>query len=151
MAYTKISPSKAKGRKAARAWDGVVRAKKQAVAKKLAAARARAKGEPDTATVGMWIALADPGKTGTRKLKFGQVVVANTVPDPATVWSNVDAGQQALKRATEVLIKPGITLALGANIPRFKADTAQPGMLVRELNGTVQRGRIVDGSFVPAD
>lgn len=155
MAHTKISSSKAKGRKLVRVADGANLTKKHTSAAKraakLMAARLKLKGHRDTTTPGMWIAIAEPEKAGTRKLKFGRVVVANTAPDSATVWHNVDAGRQALKRATEVLSKPGVTLRLGADVPRFKADTTEPGMLVRELNGTVQRGRIVNGSFVPAD
>lgn len=154
MAYTKVSSFKAKGRKVVRAKDAASPTKKHTSAAKraarLMAARLKLKGHNATKP-DIWIALADPETDGTRRLKFGRVVVANTVPDSATVWSNVDAGRQALKRATEVLSKPGVTLRLAAGVPRFRADPTQPGMLVRELNGTVQRGRIVNGSFAPVD
>jgi hypothetical protein len=106
----------------------------------------RNSGEPS-----VWIRIGDVSERATRKLKFGAVVVANTAPDATTIAVNVNAGREALKRATDVLTKPGVTLRLGAHVPRFRADVREPGMLIRELDGNEQRGRIINGAFVPAD
>lgn len=116
---------------------------------KLIGKRLKPKSHREAANPNIWIEMADPEKVGT--LKFGRVIVANIVPDSDTLRTNIEAGRQALKRATEVLNKPGIKLHLAADVPKFRFDTSQPGMLVRELNGAVQRGRIVNGTFVPAD
>jgi hypothetical protein len=118
--------------------------------KKLSAIRAaRIKAARDAPEPDLRIRLADSGKPVTSK--FGAVMVSNAAPDARTVRGNVKAGREALKRATEALVRPGVTLKLGADVPRFRADADRPGMLIRELNGKVQRGRIVKGAFVAAD
>jgi hypothetical protein len=99
----------------------------------------------------VFINVPSPGNLQTRHLKFGAVTVSNTAPDKATVAANVTAGRDALRRAGEALVKPGVKLQLRPEVPRFRADASERGMLIRELNGTEQRGRIVNGTFVPAD
>jgi hypothetical protein len=121
------------------------------VAARVARVKAAREAAKSNAKASVWILAGGASKEATRKRKFGAVVVANTAPDAQTVAGNVDAGREALKRATDVLTKPGVTLRLGAHVPRFRADVSEPGMLIRELNGNEQRGRIVNGIFVPAD
>jgi hypothetical protein len=144
------------GQKKRRRWSTVLTDSTSGKKMTLAAARAarikaarEASKNPGKPSV--WIRTGDASERATRKLKFGAVIVSSTAPDPTTVAVNVNAGREALKRATDVLTKPGVTLRLGAHVPRFRADDREPGMLIRELNGSQQRGRIINGAFVPAD
>ncbi len=51
----------------------------------------------------------------------------------------------------DALSKPGLTLRLARDVPRFRVDASTPGIVIRELGGVTERGRIVDGLFVAAD
>lgn len=86
-----------------------------------------------------------------RTLRFGMVTVSNTVPDAATLKVNVGAGRDALTRAKAALIRPGVKLHHGADVPTFRVEPGNPKILIREVNGRVDRGTIVNGTFIPAD
>ncbi len=91
---------------------------------------------------------ADVGKP--RTARFGAVTVVSNRPDADTVDRNITAGRDALNRAVEALVKPGVDLKLRKGVPQFRADTENPKMLIRDLDGAIEKGRIIDGKFVPA-
>jgi len=63
-------------------------------------------------------------------------------------WSrNVDLGQAALKKMKLRLVKPGVKLRNSRSAPLFHADPADPGRLIRELNGKKERGVFERGVF----
>lgn len=152
MAETKPSIWRAHHRKAMLASKKafVSGSKTDLAAARAARIKAARKAAESSTKPSVWIHPINAPKSG-RKLRFGAVVVSNIAPDAETVAGNVNAGREALKRATDILTKPGVTLRLGAHVPRFRVDVAEPGMLIRELHGVEQRGRIVNGAFVPAD
>jgi len=86
----------------------------------------------------------------TVKVKFGSVTVKVTAPSAAVVKRNVIAGQMALARAKARILKPGVRIASKRGVPLFHADPDQPGRLIRELDGEVQSGHFVDGTFKTA-
>lgn len=92
----------------------------------------------------------EPTKT-LRHITFGAVTVSNTVADEQTLVSNVKAGRDALVRAKDAFTKPGITLAQVMTVPRFRVDAHNPKIIIRELDGHLDRGSIVNGAFVPVD
>ena len=77
--------------------------------------------------------------------------MANTTPDHQTLVINVKAGRDALGRAKEVFTTAGVKLQLREGIPTFRADSTNPQVLIREIAGRVERGRIVNGAFIPVD
>lgn len=86
-----------------------------------------------------------------RSLKFGYVTVSNTVPDAVTLGLNVKAGRDALGRAKTAFTTPGVKLQLKPGVPRFRVDPKNTKLLIREVDGRVDRGSIVGGAFVPAE
>lgn len=155
MALTRQSSSRVKRRSLARASrasrvahsrDGLTA---DALARKRAARLDKLLAERGLERTRLSLDLTRPGQGKRREIKFGHVTVTNTPPDIDTVTANINAGQLALKRATAVLTNPGVKLDLGAEVPRFSVDAARPGLLVRELDGITETGRIVDGAFVP--
>lgn len=86
-----------------------------------------------------------------RVLRFGAVTVSNTAPDVDTLVCNVKAGRDALGRVRDALVKPGVTLGHKSEVPKFRVDAKDPTTLIREVNGRIDRGHIVGGTFVPAE
>lgn len=84
-------------------------------------------------------------------MRFGSVVASNTAPDAAAVATNIRAGRDALHRAKGAFLTRGIHIPRGNGVPLFHVDATNPAVLIRELDGRSERGRIVDGAFVAAD
>lgn len=82
-------------------------------------------------------------------LKFGSVEL-QTIRDPKAFAANVKAGQEALRRARDALATPGVKLRMPRSIPRYSADPSNPTLLIRELRGKRQSGRLVNGKFIVA-
>lgn len=80
-------------------------------------------------------------------VKFGSVTVKVRAPHEVEVKRNVKAGQFALARAREALVKRGIKMKVAKGVPIFHADPKLPGQLVRRLDGKSQSGVFVDGKF----
>jgi hypothetical protein len=87
-------------------------------------------------------------KTKHARIKFGAVTVDSRTPRKSEIRRNVVVGQLALKRAKSRIIKPGVTIHAGANIPLYHADPEKPGKLIRILNGKQDRGVFVNGRFI---
>ena len=84
---------------------------------------------------------------GATTVKFGSVTVKAHPQRKAEVERNVKAGQFALARARETLIKSGIKMKVAKGVPIFHADAKLPGQLVRRLNGKSESGVFVKGKF----
>lgn len=65
------------------------------------------------------------------------------------VQRNIKAGQEALCRARDVLITPGVKIVRKKGVPLFFGCEDNPGLMVRELNGKRTLGKIVGGRFRP--
>jgi hypothetical protein len=95
-----------------------------------------------------------PGN-GTQKMrttKFGNVTVTAPAPSEEQIARSVAASTRALEglvRAFEKL--PGIDLPRQKDVPLFWADDDDPTIIIRELNGKIDRGRLVDGKYKPFD
>jgi hypothetical protein len=83
-------------------------------------------------------------------VRYGTVTMKIKRPSATTVAFNVKAGQIALERARTKILKPGVTITVHKGVPLYSADPDHPGMLIRKLDGKVQRGRFVDGKFKAA-
>lgn len=84
----------------------------------------------------------------TVEVAFGDVrVLTPRKTNAAQVKRNIRAGQLALARAKDLIVKPGVTLELLKGVPRYHADPDQPELLVREIDGKRERGKFVDGKF----
>jgi hypothetical protein len=89
------------------------------------------------------------GRVGT--LKFGSVEAKAPAPHPDIKSANIALGQQALKRAKSAFLKTGVSLRHGKSVPTFFADSHEPSVLIRRVDGREERGRFVGGTFVPAE
>jgi len=88
---------------------------------------------------------------GTRKVKFGNVVITSAKPDRQAVAANVERSSEALERVAKKLIRPGFFARARRDVPRFSIDSADPKLIIRELNGRTERGKLVDGQFEVVD
>jgi hypothetical protein len=84
-------------------------------------------------------------------VSFGSVTIQGDPPAPEVFERNVAAGQAALKRVLAALSKPGITLDRVKGVPYYHYDSDDPAVLIRELDGRVQRGTFADGEFKPTE
>jgi hypothetical protein len=80
-------------------------------------------------------------------IRFGAVTISAKKLDAKDVKTNVMAGQAALERVAKKLSRPGVTLRVKKDVPLFFADENQPDILVRRLNGRVERGTFKNGQF----
>ena len=80
-------------------------------------------------------------------IHFGVVTISAKKLDPENVKTNVMAGQAAMERVAKKLSRPGVTLRVKKDVPLFFADENQPDILVRRLNGKVERGAFKNCQF----
>jgi len=94
-------------------------------------------------------AIIRPGnrKARSRKTRFGSVTVTAPAPSKAMVQHNVKVSTQALERVTGRLAKAGVRLPIKKNVPLHSLDSDNPDVMIRKLNGKVERGNLVDGVF----
>ena len=92
------------------------------------------------------IQLGNP-KVRRRKTRFGSVTVTAPAPSEAVVQHNVKASTQALERVTGRLAKAGVRLYAKKDVPLYSLDSDNPDVMIRKLNGKVERGSFVDGTF----
>lgn len=60
----------------------------------------------------------------------------------------VEEGQRAMSAFVEaILAPPGVTLPRKAGVPIFYVDVENPTLIIRELDGARQRGKIESGRF----
>ena len=85
------------------------------------------------------------------EVRFGFVTISNVQPDASTVKKNVQAGREALGRARAAFTTRGIKLPVKGGVPRFRVDPHDSKILIREIDGLVERGHIVNGTFVAVD
>ena len=90
------------------------------------------------------------GRRG-RKVKFGNVTVTAPAPPLAMVLENIKQSTQALSRAVERLARPGVRLRPRKGTPLYSLDSDDPGVVIRQLDGKTERGRIRGGEFCVID
>jgi hypothetical protein len=97
-------------------------------------------------------AMIQPGKRKVRRhtTRFGSVTVTAPAPSKATVQRNVKASTQALERVTGRLAKAGVRLYPKKDVPLYSLDSDNPDVMIRKLNGKVERGSFFDGAFKAA-
>lgn len=83
------------------------------------------------------------------KVTFGSVEVRSGHIPAEIIKGNILAGQQALARSADRITKPGIKLRRQKGVPLFHVDPNDPSILIRELNGIIERGKLVNGQFEP--
>ena len=98
-------------------------------------------------------AVVQPGsrRIKARRIRFGSITVTSPPPSKAMVRSNVKASTQALERVTVRLAKAGVRLYSKKDVPLYSLDSDDPDVMIRKLNGKIDRGRFVDGAFMVAD
>jgi hypothetical protein len=80
-------------------------------------------------------------------LKFGSVELRADRPRPDEQARNVIRSQQALRGLADGLLSPGVTIRSVRNVPLFHADPTRSGIIVREMNGVMERGVFAQGEF----
>lgn len=88
-----------------------------------------------------------PGDPASLKIRFGSVLVEASAPSKSAAKRNIEAGSAAMGRVGRALSRPGVKVALGKDVPLYKADPGRAGYLIRTLKGTQQSGKIVGGKF----
>ena len=64
------------------------------------------------------------------------------------VEKNIVAGQEALSRAADTIVRPGVKLDIPDGVPVFHADPDRPDLIIRVLNGKREHGLFENGEFV---
>lgn len=85
---------------------------------------------------------------GGTKVQFGGVTVVAPQPNSQVIKKQIAAGRKAASGLTRAIVQPGIKLKVRASTPMFRADSRDPSLVVRILNGETTRGRFVRGQFV---
>jgi hypothetical protein len=92
-----------------------------------------------------------PGQTRQTKVKFGNVSVVGPAPSKRSIALQVSRSSEALTKIAKILAKPGLSLRSRKDVPLYSVDDTDSSVLVRELNGRVERGRMIDGVFTVQD
>lgn len=92
--------------------------------------------------------IIQPGaKVKTCTTRFGSVTVTAPPPSKAMVQHNVKVSTEALERVTKRLAKAGVRLYAKKGVPLYSLDSDNPDVMIRKLNGKVERGSFVNGEF----
>jgi hypothetical protein len=98
-------------------------------------------------STGQRVTVRKEGGSNGSKVKFGSVTVRGTKPAAAAVKANVERSTKALERISKTLTKPGVMLRAKKDVPQFSVAEGESGVFIRRLNGSTDRGRLVNGSF----
>ena len=83
------------------------------------------------------------------EISFGEVTLRAPRASDERRALGVSEGRRAMKAFAEaILALPGIELQRKPGVPLFYLDKQYPALLIRELDGIKQRGRLEDGHFV---
>lgn len=85
------------------------------------------------------------------RIKFGGITVLVPKPSSSQVKLNVAASSLALERTAKRLMRPGVRLHAKKGVPQYSADPERPGVYIRVLNGTKDRGVLENGEFKVID
>lgn len=84
------------------------------------------------------------------KVTVGSVTVSVSKPTQEMVKRNLAASGVALSRAMKEIIKPGVKLNPAKGVPLYQADPENPDLIIRKLDGKLEKGRFVAGKFKAA-
>lgn len=102
----------------------------------------------DAATMGSFVRLrSQTADLPSRKVRFGAVEVEASAPAKVSVRRNVAEGHSAMLRIKSVLLKPGVKVSLGSEVPLYHADPDRIDRIIRTLGGKQARGKFVNGKF----
>ena len=85
------------------------------------------------------------------KTRFGDVTISGPRPSAAVVKFNVKRSTEALERVTRTLTKPGVALPAKKDVPLFSVAEGETDIFIRTLNGSTERGRLINGVFKVID
>jgi hypothetical protein len=88
---------------------------------------------------------------GTVSVTFGSVTIKADAPDRLAIAKNVRQGNTALSRVAAKIGAPGVAIEEKPGVPLFRADPENPKVLIRSLDGEVERGTMRAGKFVAAE
>ena len=60
---------------------------------------------------------------------------------------SVEASQAALRRMAQRIVRPGVSIRRRKGVPYYHADDDDPAVIIRTLDGVVERGFFADGEF----
>jgi hypothetical protein len=83
---------------------------------------------------------------------FGNVTITAPAPSEEQIARGVRDSTGALERLVNAIEKlPGIELPRQKDVPLFWADDDDPDIIIRELNGKIERGQLENGKFKAFD
>lgn len=85
------------------------------------------------------------------RTKLGDVTVSGTRPNPELVKAHVARSTAALSMISMSLSRPGVYLPAKKGVPRYSADENNPEIILRQLDGKMSVGRLIDGKFVETE
>ena len=80
-------------------------------------------------------------------ITFGAVTVETMRPPERILRANIQAGQEALRRAKKAIISPGIVLQREKGVPLYYGCDTDPGLIIQELDGKKSLGTFSGGRF----
>lgn len=95
---------------------------------------------------GQHVVVRSKGARGS-KVKFGSVTISGSKPSAGLVKINIDLSSAALERVVKRLDKPGVDIRAKKDVPQFSVAEGERSIFIRRLNGNINRGRLVNGSF----
>jgi hypothetical protein len=81
------------------------------------------------------------------KITVGSVTVSVSKPTIEMVRKNLAASEAALSRVRSEIVKPGVKLNPAKGVPLYQVDPENPDLLIRKLDGSFAKGRLVAGKF----
>jgi hypothetical protein len=99
------------------------------------------------------VAVAERGSRDgdLEQITFGDVVITARRPSEAEIQRNAALSSAALARALPKLLRPGVRIYPKKGVPLYSADPEHPSVIIRKLNGKVQRGIVENGQFKATD
>jgi hypothetical protein len=87
-------------------------------------------------------------KKAMSTIEFGGVTIVAPTPTPTEVKRRVAESHLMIDRLIKAIAKPGIKLSHKKSTPVFVADSTNPKLVIRKLDGQETRGEFQNGVFV---
>jgi hypothetical protein len=81
------------------------------------------------------------------KVAFGTAIVKGARPSRVTVEENIKLSNSAMEQVVKWAFKPGVRTRRGKGVPYYSASSDEDGVIIRRIDGKIERGRFVNGTF----
>ena len=87
------------------------------------------------------------GPRKRKRIRFGDISVPAADLTDEQIAKSIADSTGALRRAASRIVKPGVRIRPRKGVPLYHLDDDDPDVIIRTLDGVVERGIFAEGQF----